>query len=330
VPVGGPLANRGKGIDQNEIAARDNTAGKSMSETANKITGLAIDMRHKNPPTPGQKALADTSLYGGSNKTAASRLSALVDAADKTRRAQLAKTGSAVYMGAKIANAKIRNKGPERFGEDGGTTTQEGPVGDDVRSKDELMSWLADETVFNQIKKRMQSAGLDVQSYDDVAKLWKSVLDQAAATYSTVGKKVTPWALLSLRGKQTVNGKPASKTTVSSSIEEMDPAQARLILEKSASDFLGRSAKPDEIDDFISKAQMIAKQNPNVTKTTTQYGFDGEPVSQASTSSGGADVVAARAQVAADDAAKQDEEYGAFQAAGTIFPWLTDALAAPV
>lgn len=330
-PVGGPLANRGRGVDQEAVAARDSVAGKSMLGAANKITGLAIDMQRRNPAQQQKRALADTSLYGNAGgKNAAARLAALMDAADKTRRANLTKTNSAVYLGPKIANAKIRNKGPERFDEGGADTTQAGPVGDDIRSKDELLAWLTDERVFNQIKKRMNDAGIDAQSYDDVAKLWTSILKQAADTYSTTGKKVTPWALISLRGKTMVGGRPANKTTVSSSIEEMDPAQARLMFEKSAADFLGRSATSAEIDDFISKAQMIAKQNPNITTTTTQYGIDGEPVSQQSASRGGADVVAARAQVAAMDMAKQDEEYGAFQAAGPMFGWLTDALQSPV
>jgi hypothetical protein len=182
-------------------------AAKGLSQAANKIAGLAsgIMQQHEAQTRP----LADASLWGNnSDKNRAAKLTALMSAQDKTRVAQLTKTGNAVYMGPKQANAKVRNRGPERIGEDGSDTSQIGPVGDNIVTKDELMSWLSDEANFNKIKTAAQKAGMDVQSYDDVAKIWTAVVNQAAATYSTTGKKVTPWALLQLRGKTMVGGKP--------------------------------------------------------------------------------------------------------------------------
>lgn len=283
----------------------------------------------KPPKTEEKRTLADPALFGISDKRIKDRITAQKNALDDARRKALAKTGSAVFYGYK--NEQIRR--PQRGGEfEGGTSRVPQSVQmDDIRSKEELMSWLADETVFGQIKKRMKAAGLGVESYDDVAKLWKAVVDQAAATYSTTGKKVSPWAILSLRAKNMdANGKPSSRTTTSTSVEEMDPAQARLMVEKSATEFLGRAPRPEELEDFIAKAQTIARQNPNVTTTTTKYDFAGDPVSSSSVSRGGADVVSAKAQIAAEDAAKQDEEYGAYQAAGVYMPWLMDALASPI
>jgi len=297
---------------------------KGLSEAANKIAGLASGIMETRAAE--RKALADPALYGVSDKRIKDRITAQKNAIQEAKNAKLKQSGGVVYYGSK----KEQIRRPQQGGEfEGGTNRIPQSVDvDDVRTKDQLMTWLADETVFNQIKKRMQQSGLDVQSYDDVAKLWKSVVDQAAATY-TAGKKVTPWALISLRGKQMVGGKPANKTTTSTSVEEMDPAQARLMVERSASELLGRAPTSAELEDFIAKAQTIARANPNVTKTTTEYDFAGDPVGQSSISSGGADVVSAQAQVAATDAAKQDEEYGAYQAAGVYMPWLMDALASP-
>lgn len=321
---GAALAAQGRSDGPGQKAA---VPAVGLSEAADKIAGLGNALMKQKDEE--RRSLADPKLFGTSDRAIKERLTAQQNALDETRRKQLAKTGSAVFYGTK--DKQIRRAQQSGDFEGGTNRIPETVQIEDIRSKEELMSWLADDTVFAQIKKRMRDSGLQVESYDDVAKLWKSVVDQAAATYSTTGKKVTPWAILSLRSKNMgPNGKPQDRTTTSTTVEEMDPAQARLMFEKSASEYLGRAATDEEIEDFIAKAQTIAKANPNVTKTTTKYDFAGEPVSQTSYSSGGADVVSAQAQVAAEDAAKQDEEYGAFQAAGVYLPWLTDALASPI
>lgn len=331
-----PMANSGRGVDQNSIAKRDSKSGadtfKGGSEAAQQIAGLAsgIMQRHQEQGLAERKKLANPALYGASDKERAAKLTERMAAMNAARVSQWARSGNAVYMGPKVANAKVRNRGPQRMDENGNDTSQIGPVGDQVVTKDELMSWLADETNFNKIKTAANKAGIAVESYDDVAKVWTSVVNQAAATYSTTGKKVTPWALLQLRGKTMKDGKPASKTTISTSIDEMDPAEAKLMIRNAASQALGRDPTKEEIEDFISKAQTIAKANPNVTTTTTNYGFDGEAVSQASYSKGGGDAVTAQAQEAALEQAKQSEDYTAYQAAGVYMPWLMDALASPI
>ncbi len=301
-------------------------AAQGLSEAADKIAGLGsgiMQVREKQ-----RRALADPSLFGVSDRAIKARITEQKNAIQQFKNKKLKDAGGAVYWGTK--QEQIRR--PQRGGEfEGGTNRIPASVAtDDVRNKDELISMLTDEGQFNEIKKRAQAAGLDVQDYGDVAKLWESVVKQAAAAYSTSGKKVTPWAIMQLMGKQAVNGRPASKTTTSTSIEDLDPAQARLMVERSATDLLGRAPTKAELDDFVSKAQTIARANPRVTKTTTDYDFAGDPTNQTSTSTGGAEVVNAQAQVAAQDMAKQDEEYGAFQAAGFYMPTLFDALASPI
>lgn len=302
--------------------------GKPYSEAANKIAGLASGIMKAHQEE--KRKLADTSLYGAAPKERATKLAALMQAGDQARQNQLKKAGNAVWMGPKIADAKLRNTGPERLNEDGSDTTHVGAVGDDIRNKDELMSWLADEVTFNQIKKRMNSAGIAAETYDDVSKIWEQVINQASAAYSTTGKKVTPWALLALRGKTMVGGKPASKTTVSTSIDDMDPASAKAMVNKLASDALGREATPEEVEDFIAKAQTIVSANPQVTTTTTDYNVAGDATSQRSHTTGGLDKAMNRAQQEAQDSLNQTAEHADYQAAGVIFPWFTDALASPV
>ncbi len=343
----GPMATRDAGVDPNAIAARDKQnpfqsngtpmgmpnryATSKQPGDASAPSGLLAGL---NSVGSGQSAtekpnpLADASLYGANTQARADRLTALFNAKNNAKFTQLKTAGKAVWMGYTHNRVKLRNQGPERMDENGNDTTTVA-AGDDVRSTDELMSWLADEKTFNQIKTAAQKAGMQVQSYDDVAKLWQSVVSQAASTYSTTGKKVTPWALLSLRGKTMVNGRPAAKTTVSTNIDEMDPAQAKVMIKNTLSQELGRDPKQSEIDDFISKAQMIAKENPQVTTTTTQYDFAGDPASQTSHSTGGTDAVNAKAQLEAEQMAKDAPDYAQYQSAGVMMPWLDEALASP-
>lgn len=275
--------------------------------------------------------ISNPALYGtASNKKRAANLSDRLTAMNASITQAKGK-GNAVYMGLdpNAKTAKIRTSGPNRMDENGKDYTEE-KVGDLVLTKDELMSWLSDETKVAQIKAAAEKAGFTIQSYDDVSKLWTSVVSQAASSYSLTNKKVTPWALLTLRGKYLVNGKPKDRVTTSTNIDEMDPATARLMFEKTAQDQLGRAPTKAEVDDFIAKAQTIALKNPAVTTTTQKIGLDGNVTDQTSKTVGGGQAVSDQAQVAALDKARQSEDYASYQAAGNYFPMLFQALSAPV
>lgn len=313
----------GSGDNSTENTFR--AAQQAAAKTGNLLAGLSLGQSQT------KSRLADPSLYGTNDANRAKNITERSAAAAEDKRQQAIKAkGQAVWMGTTKKTIKLPNRGPQRFDENGSTTSTQTVSLEDVKTKDELMSWLADEKTFNQIKKRMTDSGIAVQNYDDVQKLWTQVVDDAATYYTTTGKKVTPWALISLRGKSMVNGRPAPKTTTSTSIDEMDPAQAKVMIKNSLSNLLGRDPRKEEIEDFIAKAQTIARQNPQITKTTTQYDIAGDPISQSSTSSGGSDVVTAKAQLAAEEQAKQSEDYAAYQGAGVYMPWLMDALSAPV
>lgn len=277
--------------------------------------------------------IANPGLYGVSNAKRAANLTAIQEALKGQNQVTLKKNGKAVYMGPTIANAKIRTSGPERIDPETGKSYTTEQVGDQTVNKDELLSWLSDESKVKQIKDAANKAGLAVESYDDVAKLWGSVVDQAASSYSFGGKKVTPWALIQLRGKFVgSDGRFQDKVSTSTTIDEMDPAQARSMFETAAQQALGRAPTKAEVDDFIAKAQTIAHDNPAISTTRSKVGFDGnvEVGNQSTITKGGADVVNAKSQVAAMDQAKQSEDYAAYQAAGNYFPMLFEALNSPV
>lgn len=320
-----PMATRGAGIPQDKIAERD--AAKSMSQAAQKIAGLATNLKAERAAAPKQP-MANPDLYGKPVKDRVAALNQLMSAQAEQRAKAMASKGQAVYMGAQQNRAKIRNRGPERMDPDTGKTYEVTALGESYLSKAELLSWLSDPVKLDQIKASAEAAGLQVQNVDDVMKLWTSVVNQAADSYSLAGKKVTPWALLKLRGRYSVNGKMPDKVTTTTNIDEMEPEQARLMFEQTAMQALGRAPTKSEVDDFIAKAQTIARSNPTVTKTTQKIGFDGNVTDTTNiTTGGGAD---AKAQVAAMDQARQSEDYASYQAAGNYFPMLFEALRSPV
>lgn len=334
-----PMANSGKGTDPEKIAERD--IGTAASQAAYKIAGLATNLRKQNQAEKAREnkaqaasrqtyPAADPSLYGNTRKRA-ENLSDRITAIDATIQQQKAK-GIAVYMGMDpdAPTVKIRRSGPQRKDEFGSDISLEKAGKEIVLTKDELLSWLSDESKVTEIKAAAEKAGFTIQSYDDVAKLWTAVVSQAASSYSLSDKKVTPWALMTLRGKYLVNGRPKDRVTTSTSIDEMAPEQARMMFEQTAQQALGRAPTKAEVDDFIAKAQTIAKANPAITTTTHHYDISGEEESQDSTTKGGQDVVSAKAQMAALDQARQTEDYAAYQAAGNYFPMLFQALQSPV
>lgn len=292
---------------------------KNLEKQAAEIRGLAA--------TKQTYPAANPDLYGNTRKRAAN-LSERITAVDATIQQQK-RQGQAVWMGLdpNARTVKIRRSGPERKDEFGGDTTEE-KVGDLILTKNELLSWLTDDAKVSQIKAAAEKAGYTVGSYEDIAKLWTDVVSTAAQAYSTSSKKVTPFDLIKLRGKYLVNGKPADRVTTTTNIDEMAPETARMMMEKTAADMLGRAPTKQEVDDFIAKAQTIAKNNPTVTKTTQKIGLDGNVTSTVNSTTGGG--TADKAQAAALDSARQSEDYAAYQAAGNYFPMLFEALQSPV
>lgn len=303
-------------------------AGLSSPVEQKKLESQAAEIRAQAAAKEKYPA-ANPRLYGiTSTKQRAASLSERMTAVDATVQQQK-RQGQAVWMGLdpNAKTVKIRRAGPDRMDENGETTSEE-KVGDLILSKNELLSWLTDDAKVSQIKAAAEKAGYTVGSYEDIAKLWTDVVSTAAQAYSTSSKKVTPFDLIKLRGKYLVNGKPADRVTTTTNIDEMAPETARMMMEKTAADMLGRAPTKQEVDDFIAKAQTIAKNNPTVTKTTQKIGLDGNVTSTVNSTTGGG--TSDKAQAAALDSARQSEDYAAYQAAGNYFPMLFDALRSPV
>lgn len=302
-------------------------AGASMVAAAKTITGLAAPLQAQARQEKLSNPLSFVGLYGGPEKDRAARITAAQTAANEDAALAAKSKGQAVWMGPtpKKQRTKVVGDMPDAPGADTTLTTN----AETIATKNVLNSWLADPAKVDQIMQAAQKAGLDVTTYEDAQKLWMSVVDQAGDAYSLTGKKVTPWALIQLRGKYAVNGRPADKVTTNTSIDEMSPSQARLMFEQTAQQQLGRAPTKAEVDDFIAKAQTIARQNPVVTKTTSKVGFDGNVTDSTNVTTGQGEA-AAKAQLASMDQAKQSEDYAAYQAAGNYFPMLFDALQSPV
>lgn len=302
---------------------------KGPSSQGQQIAGLALSFG-----LPSQKAalaaLADPSLYGVNPANRQARLDQLRNAADQTRTAQLKQKQQAVYMGpGQITQFNQGNKIDPETGKRTTTT----PAGDDIQSYDDLMGWLSDPAKVEQIRAAAFKVGLKPVAYEDIAKLWQSVVKQAADSFSKTGQRVTPWALLALRGKYAgPDGQMQDKITTSTQVDEVDPATARGMITQTAQNMLGRDPTKAEVDDFIAKAQMIAKNNPTITTTRMKTGFDGaaEVGTSQTTTKGGGQAVNDQSQMAAKDMAQQSDDYGAYQAAGTYFPLLFQALNSPV
>lgn len=303
---------------------------QSLAEAGQQIAGLAAPLIAKAQADRRNDPLTSTGLYGGPPKDRAKRLTEAITAQNQANTSKAKEKGQAVWMGPVKGRVKQRVVGD--MPDEPGMDTYVETAGEQILTKTELLSWLTDDTKVQQIIQVAQKAGLAVETYEDAAKLWSSVVDMAASSYSLANKQVTPWALIQLRGKYAgADGKMRPKVSVNTNIDEMDPATARLMFEQTAQQALGRAPTKAEVDDFIAKAQTIARQNPVVTTTTSQVGFDGKADTQNSTSvTKGQGAAQAKAQLSAMDQAKQSEDYASYQAAGVYFPSLFEALQSPV
>lgn len=185
--------------------------------------------------------------------------------------------------------------------------------------------YLWDEEELDEAMKRMQDAGLDVKSFDDVNNVWQGLVERAAKTYtiSEGEKKVTPWDVLDLvrREDETANGgeDPDNFTHVSTSksVQDISEGEAWATLQNNLSRMLGRDPSDQEVRDFTHRMNSLAARNPAISKTISTY-KDGRLTNSKTTE--------VESGFTADDmmhdsyeATQADPEYGAFQAGATYF-----------
>ena len=194
--------------------------------------------------------------------------------------------------------------------------------------------YLWDEEELDEAMKRMQDAGLDVKSFDDVNSVWQSLVERAAKTYtiSEGEKKVTPWDVLDLiqREDETANGgeDPDNFTHVSTSksVQDISEGEAWSTLQSNLSRMLGRDPSDQEVRDFTHRMNSLAARNPAISKTISTY-KDGR-LTNSTTREVESGFTADDMVMDAYESAQSNPEYGAYQAASTYFNSAMSAMGA--
>lgn len=198
------------------------------------------------------------------------------------------------------------------------------------------LPYLWDEDEVDEALKRMQDAGLQVESFEDVTQVWGALVDRAAKTFtlSEGERKVTPWDVLDLikREDQTAlgdkDGDPENftHTSTSRSVQDISEGEAWSVLQSNLSRMLGRDPSDQEVRDFTHRMNSLAARNPAISKTISTY-KDGRLTNSTTTE---VDSGFTPDDMVKDsyDAAQADPEYGAYQAASTYFNATMQAIGA--
>lgn len=225
---------------------------------------------------------------------------------------------------------------PQGFGSDAPTvavTNETSQAQTVTRALNQPYLW--DEEELDEAMKRMQDAGLDVKSFDDVNAVWQGLVERAAKTYtiSEGEKKVTPWDVLDLieREDGVANGGPEddenfTSTSIHKSIQDISEGEAWSTLQSNLSRMLGRDPSDQEVRDFTHRMNSLAARNPAISKTISTY-KDGR-LTNSTTNEVDSGFTADDMAMNAYENAQADPEYGAFQAGATYFNAAMSALGA--
>lgn len=225
-----------------------------------------------------------------------------------------------VYLGAKYkpgtdAYHEMIRRGHSPDNVLGVSAAQQMYFGFDQKTRDKFLS-------------QLQLAGYDASTLNDnkLSQLWAGYVAQAAGYYAS-GKKVTPWDVIAKDMTQRESVAAAQPRTVTSTqvqAQMSSRTDASALFEQAASSLLGRAPTKSESSKFFGALNKYEKANPQTTTTTTDYSAEGDVTGQKSTSSGGVSADA-RAYLA-EQQAKADPEYGAYQAATTYMGALMQAI----
>lgn len=194
----------------------------------------------------------------------------------------------------------------------------------DVRTKADLMkmfeSW--DWNLKTWFRNSLAATGVDVSNMNDGALLayWERYIDRAAQKYDA-GINMNPFGVLNLDVEQRLKWQtqdqkqPKTITQTSSQTQLSTSADARAIYQTAAQQLLGRDPTSEEVSGFLTLLNSQERSNPQITTTTSNYDAEGKLTTQSSVSEGG--LSAEARNLAATDMAKQNPEYGAYQAATT-------------
>lgn len=188
------------------------------------------------------------------------------------------------------------------------------------------MYYMWDNKTRNKFMSQLQLAGYDTtQMRDaDVAKLWAGYVG-VSAQYQVAGKNVTPWDVLGkdIAQRSKAASEPRTVTATQTQYNLSTAEDAAALFQGAAQTLLGRDPTKAEQSRFKAILNKYEKANPATTTTTSTYvGQDLQ--NQSSTTTGG--VSAAAQSYIAQEEAKKNPEYGAYQAATNGMNWLMEML----
>lgn len=178
----------------------------------------------------------------------------------------------------------------------------------------------------NKFLSQLSLAGYDVGGLKDaqLASLWAGYAE-VASKYALSGIKMSPWEVL---GKDITQhsdavARPKTVTQTSQQYNLSTAEDAHALFQGAAQTLLGRDPTKAEIARFRGTLNKYEQANPTTTTTTSNY-LGADLQSQTSKTTGG--VSAASQQLMAEEAAKSNPEYGAYQAATSGMNWLMEMI----
>jgi len=188
------------------------------------------------------------------------------------------------------------------------------------------MYYLWDSKTQNRFRSQLGLAGYDTNQMNDsdVAQKWAQYVG-VSAQYQVAGKQISPWDVLgkdiAQRSQQASAPRKVTATQQTYNISTAEDAAA--LFQGASQALLGRDPTKAEQARFKSVLNKYEQANPSTTTTTSTY-VGQDMTGQTSQTQGG--VSAAAQQYIAQEEAKKDPEYGAFQAATNGMNWLMQML----
>jgi hypothetical protein len=173
---------------------------------------------------------------------------------------------------------------------------------------------------------QLSLAGYDTGNLKDaqLASLWAGYVE-VAGKYSLAGKWLSPWEIIGkdISQREADVAKPKTVTQTSTQYNLSTAEDAHALFQGAAQTLLGRDPTKAEIAKFKGILNKYEQAHPTTTTTTSNY-LGSDLQSQTSKTTGG--VSAAAQQIMAQEEAKKDPEYGAYQAATNGMNWLMELI----
>lgn len=178
----------------------------------------------------------------------------------------------------------------------------------------------------NKFLSQLSLAGYDTSKMTDrdIADIWSKYVD-TSARYQVQGQHVSPWDVLSkdIAGRSEAAKTPKTTTATQKTYNISTAEDAAALFQGAAQTLLGRDPTKAELARFKTVLNKYEQAHPATTTTTTTT-VGGDITGQTSKTEGG--VSAGAQQYIAQEEAKKDPEYGAYQAATNGMNWLMQML----